>query len=140
MGIKEAENQMITTIDIMRGFYGNPGIADLTNTFMRLMNFIMNSKARSELPRRWALSWQEKLLLNRTDTTLRNLGSLISNIHDSSTTTEDLAGFGTITMNIWDAQVQKEERKLAPEELRFLQFTNKIINLPKSIYKAVVPF
>lgn len=138
--IKDAENQIITTIDIMRGFYGNPAIEDLTATFMRLMNFIMNSKARSELPRRWALSWQEKLLINRTDTTLRNLGSLISNIHDSSATSEELAGFGSITMNIWEAQVKKEERKLAPEEIRYLQFTNKIINLPKSIYKAVVPF
>ncbi|CAL4089120.1 unnamed protein product, partial [Meganyctiphanes norvegica] len=136
--IKHAEDQIITTIDIMRGFYGNPGIKDLTDTFMQLMNFIMNSKARSELPRRWALTWQEKQMINRTDTALRNLASLISDIHASSTTSEEMADFGQSTVTLWEAQVEKEERELAPEEIRYLQFTNRIINLPKSIYKAVV--
>merc|ERR1711970_651705 len=68
--IKGIEGEVLTNINIMRGFANYTNTDGLIKTFVDLVEYIMLHNAKRELPKRPALSFKERQLLKTIESAL----------------------------------------------------------------------
>ncbi|CAL4174121.1 unnamed protein product, partial [Meganyctiphanes norvegica] len=106
--IKDYKKQIIEVSHITKGFSGFNTTDKFIANFMRLMRFVMVSNAKAELPKRWALTWEEEKLLKTTEASLKQTDRLITDINRGSITTQELDSFGKNTRKMWEVRAKVE--------------------------------
>lgn len=135
--VKDYKKQLIEVLQITKGFGGVLKSTDeMVANFMRLMRFVMTSNAKAELPKRWALTWEEEKLLKTTEASLKQTDSLLRDLNSGSISKNELDVFGKNTRALWEARATVEGRELTKDEAEYLRFTDRVTGLAKLLYHA----
>ncbi|CAL4246557.1 unnamed protein product [Meganyctiphanes norvegica] len=134
--IKTIEDEVLTNINIMRGFSNFTNTDELIDAFMLLVEYIMDHNANRELPKRTVLNFQEKQLLKSIETALQEGASLLNDLHDGLLSVTKITNLNKETRRLWEEEAKLEERELTVKELEYLDFMDKILATVKLMYKA----
>jgi len=132
--ITEIEKQIFTNFEIMEGFSNFNNTQQVIDTIVLLTKYIMETNAFMELPRRYHLDHKENSLISTTKKAMQEVDSMLNEIDLSGLSYERFSELAATSRKMWDNQMKKEGRQLTEKEKEYLQFSDGVANLARSLY------